>query len=339
MEPLLVVLLSGAFTVSAVLTGLIRAHAPSLGLIDVPNERSSHTIPKPRGGGLAFVAAFLLGMAALLALDTISLRLFAAVAGSGLLVAAVGWIDDRKGLPASRRALVHGAAAVWALAWLGGVPPLDLGFTTLAWGGIGQVVGVIGIVWLINLYNFMDGIDGLAGSEAVAVGIGAGLLLLGRGEGALASVAGLIAAACLGFLFWNWPPARIFMGDVGSGFLGMVFAALAIASMQQQAMLLWQWMILLGVFVTDTTFTLLRRVARGARWHEAHRSHAFQKAAQRAGRHLPVTTGALGITILWLFPWAFLAGSVPRFALPILAVALLPLVAAAACLRAGIDTK
>jgi Fuc2NAc and GlcNAc transferase len=148
---------------------------------------------------------------------------------------------------------------------------------------------MLGIVWLTNLYNFMDGIDGIAAVEAITVGLAGALLLAGR-EPSLALVALVVAGAAGGFLVWNWPPAKLFMGDVGSGFLGYIFGGLALASENVGALPALLWLVLLGPFFVDTTLTLLRRIARGERWWAAHRTHAYQRAVQAGWSHRRVTT-------------------------------------------------
>ena len=219
-----------AVTTSAWLTGRVRAYALARRLLDVPNVRSSHSTPTPRGGGVAIVVAVLLVLVAGVALKVIDSRLALALGGGGLLVAWVGWWDDHTGLRPPVRAAGHAVAALWALYWLGGYPTLRLGDFVVSLGPAGSLLALIGIVWAVNLFNFMDGIDGIAGVEAVTVGTGGALLLWAAGQSGGASVSLAIAAAALGFLFWNWAPARIFMGDAGSGFLGFSFAVLAIWS-------------------------------------------------------------------------------------------------------------
>jgi Fuc2NAc and GlcNAc transferase len=151
---------------------------------------------------------------------------------------------------------------------------------------------------MINLYNFMDGIDGLAGGQAVLVGLVAAAVSWNAGVPSLAAIALLIAAAAAGFLAWNWAPAKIFLGDVGSGFLGFVFAVIALASELRGTTPLLLWLLLLGVFVFDATLTLTRRVFHGDRWYDAHRSHAYQRAVQAGYSHQQVTTACLTLTAL-----------------------------------------
>jgi Fuc2NAc and GlcNAc transferase len=294
---IVVVVLLCAAAASAILTGLVRAYALRSYLLDLPNERSLHQAPAPRGGGLAIVVVTILGIAVLAIAGAIPHSVPWVIGVGGVLVAAVGWLDDRHGVGASGRALIHTVAAVWAVGWIFGEPaPL-------------AILGALGIVWGINLYNFMDGIDGLAAGEAVSVGvIGGGLLLLG-GDIGLSTVAFLLAGAAAGFLVWNWSPARIFMGDVCSGFLGYAFGALALLSHQAGSLSLPLWLLIMGVFFFDATLTLLRRIARGERWYQAHRAHAYQRLVQAGSSHGRVTAHVLLVNLgLGLLAWLAQSG-------------------------------
>jgi Fuc2NAc and GlcNAc transferase len=161
------------------------------------------------------------------------------------------------------------------------------------------VLAVVGCVWMVCLFNFMDGIDGISGTEATTAGLWGGALLWLAGSHELAVLSLMVGAAAAGFLVWNWAPARIFMGDVGSCLLGFCFAIVALSSERAGAVPLLVWMILLGVFVFDATVTLLRRVVRRERWHEAHRSHAYQRAVQSGWSHRQVS-GGVAVTNLAL---------------------------------------
>jgi len=145
----------------------------------------------------------------------------------------------------------------------------------------------------------------------------------------------VLAAATLGFLIWNWPPARIFMGDVGSGFLGFTVAVLGLAASRHSAMPIEMWAILSGVFFVDATVTLLRRIVRGDRWFEAHRLHAYQILASRWKAHLPVTVLVIAINVFWLFPWAWIAAIYPARAMLCVAAAMVPLIVTALLVGAG----
>ncbi|HHY35475.1 MAG TPA: glycosyltransferase family 4 protein [Firmicutes bacterium] len=284
-----------ALPLSWALTKLVQHYALKRGILDIPNERSSHTVPTPRGGGLAIVITFFASVFAMAFLRVVPSRLVLAILGGGLLVSGIGWLDDRRSLSPLVRAAVHLLASAWTVYWLGGLPSLNLGFCRISIPFFGTCLAMVGMVWSINLYNFMDGIDGLAGSEAVSVGIVGGALAALCGALDVALLSWVLAAACAGFLMWNWPPAKIFMGDVGSGFLGFIFATLALATENAAAVPLFAWVLLLGVFVVDATATLVRRVVRGERWYEAHRSHAYQLAVRAGYTHKQVVLAVLAI--------------------------------------------
>jgi Fuc2NAc and GlcNAc transferase len=300
-------LLLSVFLLSLTGTWVLYRHVLNRRIIDIPSARSSHTRPTPRGGGLAVVVSFLMAVLVLFASGRMPDDLFLAISGGGVLVAAIGFWDDRRDVSAGVRIVVHFAAAGWVLWWLSGVQPLPVGKWVLDLGWLGNGLALVFLVWLLNLYNFMDGIDGIAGVEAVSVAGGAALILLGKGEGAGALAPALLVASCAGFLCWNWPPAKIFMGDVGSGFLGLVLGILAIHTTNAGLLPVWSWLILLGVFFADATLTLLRRVVHGDKWYEAHRTHAYQHAARRWQSHKKVTLATAAITLCWLLPLAWVA--------------------------------
>lgn len=311
MTKLLLMALAAVSTATAMwITERLLVYALSANMIDHASRRSSHSAPTPRGGGGSIVIVGALGIVA----SAMWLRFPADQAigliGGGLLVALVGWIDDHGHVSAAVRLIAHIWAASWAVWWIG---PFDLHLLPVSTGLtaiLEPTLSVIGVVWLINLYNFMDGIDGIAGSEAICVALGGSLLLWVMGYGAReAAPFVLLAAATLGFLVWNWPPAKVFMGDVGSGFLGYSLGAFVLVSSRLDSALGMAVIILLGAFVADATVTLLRRAARGEMVHEAHCSHAYQEVARRLGRHLPVTTTLIAINILVLTPIAWLAVS------------------------------
>jgi Fuc2NAc and GlcNAc transferase len=311
---------------SVLLTGIVRHLALRHGLVDVPNARSSHVRATPRGGGIAVALAALGGVTVLKVTGAVSSPLFLVLTVGGGAVALVGLLDDRYSVPPAVRFLVHVLAAWWALYCLGGLPPWQFGEHVVSLGWVGYVVGTLGVVWVLNLFNFMDGIDGIATGEALFVLCAATLL---GSAGARASEAGApawaLAAASAGFLCWNWPPAKVFLGDVGSGFLGYGIAVLALAAARSNAVALWIWLILMGVFFVDASVTLWRRLLRGERIFEAHRTHAYQRLARRWGRHRPVTVAVLLVNVLWLLPCAALAAHYPSRAGLITALALVPL--------------
>ncbi|MBR7520897.1 MraY family glycosyltransferase [Pseudomonas juntendi] len=286
------------------MTAALRRYALSRSLMDIPNARSSHTLPTPRGGGLSFVVAFLLAALCMAIAGPIAPSVVVGVLGAGGLVAVIGFMDDHGHIAARWRLLGHFAAAAWGLAWLGGMPPISVFGFTLAPLWLSSLFGALYLVWLLNLYNFMDGIDGLASVEAICVCVGASLLYWVTDHAHHAWLPLLLAATVAGFLCWNFPPARIFMGDAGSGFLGMVLGLLALLAGWVNPLLFWGWLILLGVFVVDATFTLVRRLLRGDKVYEAHRSHAYQYATRHHGSHRTVTLAVAAINLGWLLPVA-----------------------------------
>jgi Fuc2NAc and GlcNAc transferase len=286
------------------LTALLRRYALSRSLLDVPNERSSHSVPTPRGGGVAIVLSFLGALIGLFAGGLISPTLFFALAGSGAMTAIIGFLDDHGHIAARWRLLAHFVAAVWAVWWLGGLPAISFYGVSIEISWIGHLLAVVYLVWMLNLYNFMDGIDGIAGVETVTVCMGGCLLYWTSGVPDQGWLLVLLSTCVAGFLLWNFPPAKIFMGDAGSGFLGMALGVLSLQAAWVSPEIFWGWLILLGVFIVDATFTLLRRLVRGDKVYEAHRSHAYQFASRRFGKHLPVTLAVGMINVFWLLPIA-----------------------------------
>jgi len=236
---------------------------------------------------------------------TLSTDVLCGLLGAGALVAVIGFMDDHGHIAARWRLLGHFTAAIWVLFWLGGLPVLEVFGLSLDLGWLGLIVAAFYMVWMLNLYNFMDGIDGLASVEAICATLGMCLIYLVTGQTGLTGPALALSLAVGGFLFWNFPPARIFMGDAGSGFLGIALAILSLQAAWADSQLFWSWLILLGVFIVDATVTLVRRLMNGQKVYEAHRTHAYQYASRRYGRHLPVTLAVLAINVLWLFPLAW----------------------------------
>ncbi len=326
----------GAFGLACGLTLWIRRKAAEHRLIDVPNSRSMHATATPRGGGVAISTAAIAAIVVLGLANWLAWPAVWSLCGGGGLVALIGFIDDRSGLPPKWRLLGHFLAAIAAIAVVGGAPPITVHGIALSSPLLGFAFAAAYVVWLLNLTNFMDGIDGLAATEGATVCLAAAALCEVAAPGELAWAAPVVvASAILGFLVWNWPPASIFMGDAGSGFLGMTFGLLSLQAGWVSDRLFWSWIILLGVFVVDATMTLIIRVARGEKAYLAHRSHAYQQAALRMGRHRPVTLAVAAINLFWLLPVAFLVarGSLGGFVGVLVAYA--PLAAVALKLRAG----
>jgi Fuc2NAc and GlcNAc transferase len=314
---------------------MIRSYAVRRGMLDLPNERSSHVQPTPRGGGAAIVLATLGAMCALALAGRVTWTLVLGFGAAGGVVAMAGLLDDRKHLKRRWRLLSHVVGASILLISLSATGPIVILDGVLS-GWATFVIAILYIVWLINLTNFMDGIDGIAASEAVSVSVGGALLYaLAAPQADGWTVPLVFAAAAGGFLIWNHPPARIFMGDVGSGFVGIWLAAMSLHASLVSPSLFWGWLILLGVFVVDASITLIRRLLRVERVWDAHRTHAYQHAAIRWHTHRGVTLAVVGINIFWLLPLACLVVLDRIDAISGVAVAYAPLIVAAIRLNAG----
>ena len=259
-------------------------------LLDHPNERSLHVLPVPRGAGIGIVVPVCLAISAVgwRVPESTSPALW--LVGGGLLMATIGLIDDVRGLPAVMRLVAHLMA--------GGLVALGIGvWPTLAWPGVVDVdfgwaavpLTVLLVAGLTNAYNFMDGVDGIAGSQALVAGVGwlsAGYALQ---DPLLAAAGAGIATASLGFLFFNWPPASIFMGDVGSSFLGFSLAALAVYAATTSPAVGMAGMLFVWPFVFDTAFTIGRRAWRRENLLVAHRSHLYQRLVLTGVSHQTAT--------------------------------------------------
>jgi Fuc2NAc and GlcNAc transferase len=292
-----------------------------LALLAYPNARSSHVRPTPTAGGVAFALPLIAYLVWLVAAPPLVLA-----AGSAAL-ALCGFWDDLRGLPASVRLLLHLVAAV-AVVWV-----------VLPDGGwLLGVLLVLALVWHVNLYNFMDGIDALAAVQALIFLIGA-QIIAGGIWGWTGDASWLASGALVAFLVFNWPPARMFMGDTGSAVLGLLTGTLALLWWQWDVLPLASSLILLAGFWFDATYTLIVRVVSGQAFTQAHRSHLYQKVAAKRG-HLWTTLGYLLIAMLWLLPLSWLCAttspdlSLQAFAWVALAVA--PLAVAAWRLGAGL---
>ena len=318
------------------LTLLIQKSALKTNRLDIPNERSSHTSPTPRGAGLAVVIAFLLGLVALSIDNSISDDFSLTIALPGLIVAIIGLLDDRGHLTSAKwRLLGHFACALLAVWLVGGLPELPLANSTIDFGLAGDIAAVVYLVWTLNLFNFMDGIDLITGVQTVTTSAGVAILLLISTESDLWKVFVVLTASIMGFLFFNLPPAKIFLGDVGSGFIGFTTAVVSLIVAKDEPLVAWAMIILLGVFVTDATITLVRRLMSRERVYVAHRTHAYQHLSKKLNRHLPVSLGVGAINLLFLLPIAWLVAEskiIPIFGL---LIAYTPLAIVAALLNAG----
>jgi Fuc2NAc and GlcNAc transferase len=315
---------------------LVLRNARKLGVIANPNERSSHTIPTPSGGGVGIVAGGALAgfVVAWFAPYPTWIVLLTAVA-----IAAIGFLDDRDPIPATYRLGAQFLLTSFVVALAVPLEGLHAGIGLPIPGGVLVLIAVLASVYWINIYNFMDGIDGLAASQAAFMLFGAALLT------ALAQPAApdrlefwwLVAmgSSAAAFLALNWPPAKIFMGDAGSTFLGFVIAFFALTTIALGWLSLWQWAILAASFMVDATVTLVRRVLLRDSIFTAHRRHAYQRLSRRWKSHRSATLAYIGINVIWLLPLAYIAGPGSAWAVPATLAAYVPLVALAWMVGAG----
>lgn len=318
--PLLTLLLT--LLLSSLLCGVYLRYARARQMFDVPNNRSSHLHPTPHSGGVPLLLAFTLGLMLASWLLGPWDRPLVALAIGALLLMLIGVCDDMRGL-----------SARWRLVAFSLVCLLTAGFMLQALVADNVVLGValilfwgLALLWSLNLYNFMDGIDGIAALQAIFVCCSAALLVWSAGhDGRYALYCLLLAAAHCGFLAWNYPPARLFMGDAGSLPTGFLLAGLALLGAVQGQLSPLCWLVLSGVFIVDASYTLLWRVGTGQAFTEAHRMHAYQRLSRHWSSHLRVDMLLLLINVLWLFPMALAVQIWPDMRFFLVFLAYLPL--------------
>lgn len=322
---------------SGILTWKLVIHGARLSRLDIPNERSSHSIPTPRGGGIAVVIVTVASLVGLSLRNLMDGRDAIAIGAGSLIVALVGYLDDRGIITAARwRLLGHTLGALIIVLGLRGLPALPVFGRAVDLGVVGSVLAILYLMWLLNLFNFMDGIDGITGTETLVVTLcGAFLAWEAAPSSKLWMMPLALAGAAAGFLFLNWSPAKIFIGDVGSGFIGIVIGALSLQAAHSVPRLGWCWVILMGVFIVDASVTLFRRSLRRDRLYIAHRNHAYQHLAIKLDSHAAVSAGVGAITLLWLLPIALAVERQTIDGFAGVLIAYTPLVVAAIALGAG----
>lgn len=315
------ILLPLTFALSAILTFFVRRYSISKKIIDIPNERSSHSVPTPRGGGLAIFLALTFATTTKLVLSEAGFQLFLLLFFSSS-IALIGWLDDKMNLSAKTRLCVQvfSASSVTAsFLYFENSPQYT--FLLL---GIFSLLTVLFIVWMTNLYNFMDGVDGFASVQVISVSILTYLFIPNSIE-TYPFIFLLVGASTAGFLIWNWQPAKIFMGDVGSAFLGFFLAGLSVYSFLQSDLSIFVILILHASFIGDATQTLLTRAFYRQKLHQAHKTHLYQKLVQSGHSHQRTSLYLLAYNTIWLFPIALAQSHFPSFSLFFLAAAYLPL--------------
>lgn len=323
------------FILTLLFTGYMRHYALKKNMIDNPNERSSHSVPTPRGGGVAVVCSYLLALAVLMYSQQLTLHIGFTLIVAGFIIALLGFLDDHGHINSMLRLAIHFLVAIGVVISLGGFAEVTV-FNGMQLGFIANIIAVLFLVWLLNLYNFMDGINGIASIETITVTVSMAVLYLLLNVALNNQILFLLAACVLGFLLWNFPKAKIFMGDACSGFLGLTLGVLALIALKENLALFCAWIICLGVFIVDATYTLVKRVLNGYKMYDAHRSHGYQILSRKLNSHTPVTLGVVAINLLWLFPMAYITVT-QQWAYPEIAVliAYLPLIFLAIKLKAG----
>jgi len=286
---------------SATLCGIYQRFARARQILDSPNERSSHTQATPHGGGVALLAAFALGLLLAAFLYAAWGRSFVILSICALVLSILGVIDDLRGLSVRLRLLAYGMMSLFgAAAMLHGIDSQNVihGITLI-------LVAAFALLWSLNLYNFMDGIDGIAALQTIFVCSAAAYLtwLTGHDDSYIRYCL-ILAAAHSGFLLWNFPPARLFMGDAGSVPTGFLLAGLATLGAVQGQLNPLCWVVLSAVFITDATWTLVWRIATGQDFTQPHRLHAYQRLSRHWNSHAKVDMLLLAINGMWLFPLA-----------------------------------
>ena len=258
-------------------TWMARGYALQRQLLDQPGDRRSHRIATPRGGGIAIALAFLIALMAMMLRQPREIVLLGCAVVGLLLVAGIGWLDDHRPLSPWSRLAVHAVAAGW----------LGAGFYLSGAHGAVAPIAFLAALVLVNVWNFMDGIDGLAATQAALV---AAAFAFVTGSSLAIHLGLALIASTLGFLPFNFPRARIFLGDVGSGMLGFALALMLGLFLDAKPVAAWPLAILpLSAFLLDAGLTLFTRILRGERWWTPHVEHTYQRWARRAGRHMPIT--------------------------------------------------
>jgi Fuc2NAc and GlcNAc transferase len=316
-------------------TLLVEHVAAPMGLVQGPNERSSHTRPTPRGGGAAIAFAIVLSGTVLAMTGAPTLWI---ANGLTLCIGLLGFVDDLMDLSPALRFPIQGAVFTVLIVSAGPLVPIELGMEMQLGGwALSALLIVVGLWWL-NLFNFMDGIDGIAAAHTILVLLGAALIWALSDASAWHAHAFWLAvassAATAGFLIRNWPPARVFMGDAGSNALALAIFAIALTTVETGALGYPAWLILPSAFVADATVTVTRRTIRGERPWRAHRRHAYQQLSRLWG-HRRVTLLYCALTALWAIPLALLSQLHPAWAWALTAIAYVPILAFAFWGRAG----
>jgi UDP-N-acetylmuramyl pentapeptide phosphotransferase/UDP-N-acetylglucosamine-1-phosphate transferase len=303
-----------AFVLSFLGIFFLKKYAPQLKLVAIPNERSLHQKVTPQGGGAIIAIIFLAFTLFFNVTGYMKNVEFLALFGGGLVMSVTGFLDDIWEIKARIRLLIQFLAASWGLYWLGGIPYSAFFDSVFGLYVFANAVAVVALVWFINSFNFMDGIDGLATSGAAFFSLSIGGYFLWQGIEPYGILLIVLAASSLAFLYFNWSPAKMFLGDAGSNFFGYIFGALLLITVKNENLSIWTWLIILAYFVTDTTTTTFLRLCLVKGWYRTHRSHAYQNLARVLNNHKFVTCLIMGINVFYLLPLAYLSIQYQQYA-------------------------
>ncbi len=311
--------------------------SPFWNLIDVPNHRSSHKKPIPRGAGICMAVGFFFGLCFLFFFDVIELQWLLPLAISVPLVTIIGFLDDRKSLSPGLRFGMQFSSALLAIVALTDLlrVPLETDFLPINSQIALVPLTILFIGWMINLYNFMDGIDGLAGIEGFTVSIWAMIITFLQGYYEQFYLYTLLLAVLAVFLWFNWYPAKVFMGDAGSYFLGSTFAVLALMGDQYTGMSVATNIILLAAFIVDASYTLIVRYRQGDNLTHAHKTFGFHKARKRGFRVSKIAFCYGAFNLFYLGPIAMLTIKIPEYSWLLVIIAFAPIVVFVSQVQAG----
>lgn len=327
MNPINLLILSIVYVITSIfITLLILKISIKNNLFDIPNSRSSHTIPKPKGGGIAIIIPLATTVLILFSNEMISVEITKSIVIGLILITVIGLIDDYYNLSASIRIMAYLVGSGFSLHFIGGLEFISINENTFHLGNIGYFLGVIFLVWLTNLYNFMDGTDGFAATQTISVSIFCFFLFFLSENLPFYIIMLCIASTTIGFLYWNWAPAKIFMGDVGSCTIGFLFGLFCIYTENEGIISISVWTILLAPFIADATFTLIKRIINRERWYEAHNSHAYQKLYQHGFSHNQLALGLFAANIFLIWPLGYIAYTYKQYELLMLVLAYILLV-------------
>ena len=314
-----------AFVLSFLGVYFLNKSALRFKIVAIPNERSLHNKVTPRGGGVIIAIVFLAFLLVFYITRQIIVTEFFVLFGGGLIMAVTGFLDDILELKASIRFIIQFFVAGWGIYWIGGIPSTAFFESLPILYAIANAVAVVALVWFINSFNFIDGIDGLSTSSATFFSLSIGGYFLWQGIEPYGSLLIVLAACSLAFLCFNWPPAKIFLGDAGSNFFGYLFGAMVLITVKNGNLTIWTWLIILAYLITDTTTTTFLRLCLVKDWYHTHRSHAYQNLARVLDNHKFVTCLITGINVFYLLPLAYLSIQYQQYAWLAFAASVIPI--------------